>query len=321
MLTKEFLDGLERLIAVGEPVTSASVALQPDALARVMVSLPAGRKTEDLTSVLLAMESTPRGVTGEVVLTALDSLIAFTQRMRLSSSVLFAKRSPASITAVFDYHQAVNHEEEEAPGEKGGSVLSLPDVARWGRFRASFAFPVSRQWAAWTGSHQRVMGQQDLADFLEENIRDVINESDCAQDAPTATLVSQLGLRLGTREELLRTARGLVLHSDERVTQIINTSSGETQVVYEQTHAGQSADVRIPTAFLIAVPVFEGDAYYRLLVRLRHRKVEHGVRWAYDIYAMDRAVDDAFTTACRNVAEQTGLPLFYGEPPKPQGAV
>ena len=286
---------------------------------RVLVVCPDGRKIEDVTEKLLGMQPNPRERRGIVKLLALDSFVAFATRMREPSTVLFADQGGKVITAVFDYHDALNGlpaatEAETLPLDAQAEALphSGP-LPRWSRFRASFEFPVSRQWKAWSQMHATPLSQGGLANFLEENITDIADPATVLHAPALVPLIADLGLRLGDRSELLAAARGLQLASEEKVSQAINTTTGEVQVVYEQKHAQET--VQIPSAFLLQAPVFEGDAAYLLLVRLRHRKKDTTVIWSFDIYQLDKAVDVAFKSACDTVSTTVGIPLFYGVAP------
>lgn len=84
----------------------------------------------------------------------------------------------------------------------------------------------------------------------------------------------------------------------------------------EQTGAqnarGETVDV--PSMFIITIPVFKnsGDAY-RIAVRLRTRTTG-GLKFFYELWGIDRVFEQAFTEACEFAREETGLPLFYGNP-------
>jgi len=131
----------------------------------------------------------------------------------------------------------------------------------------------------------------------------------------TRDLIGQLNLSLGNRLQLLTAARGMAVKVTEAVRSAVNTNDGSISVAYEQTHeaASKDPDLKVPTAFVIALPVFEGGAMFQLLTRLKYRKEGQSLKWSFDVYNLKRAVDVAFTSACDDVAAATGLPLYYAK--------
>ena len=53
---------------------------------------------------------------------------------------------------------------------------------------------------------------------------------------------------------------------------------------------------------------------YVIPVRLRYRVTSGQIKWTMHLVQAERAFDRATREVCANVAEKTGLPLFYGCP-------
>jgi hypothetical protein len=97
--------------------------------------------------------------------------------------------------------------------------------------------------------------------------------------------------------------------------QAVNLASGEGQILFESQHTDASgAPVDVPGLFIICVPVFAHDGYYRLVARLRYRKQGGAISFWYELWRPDLVFDDAFDKACSRAAEETGLPLLVGAP-------
>lgn len=290
------------------------------------IAVPDGIRDVDVTDALLKTLPTPQYRSGNTEIASLESFIDYANRMKESSTVLFANPTKSTIEAVFDYHDEVNPGWNVVDGGDPDSdtadtkhMLPTP-LPRWGRFRAKYPFPLHRSWKVWSGKDKTPMSQADLANFIEDNIIDVHDTQDgtTIMSGNTKTLIKELGLKLAGRSKLLTAARGLSLQITEKVGQVVNTQTGETTIHYDQTHSdgsppapGSVPKLDVPSAFIILLPVFNGADAFELLVRLRYRKDGASLKWWYDIYNLDRAMELAFEDACGKITTGTGLPLFY----------
>lgn len=330
---------LERLIALAQessPAEKVFVAPDPDEEAELafLLTHPA-RKLTDLTSLLDKRLPNPRHRDGQVSLTGLDSFIDYVNRMREPTSVLFANGKQRTITCVFDYHEPVNVPDAEAmkrlsiPGEPDSAppidlvpmVQAESALPRWGRFRASYAFPFSTQWEAWAKNNKQGLNQFALADHIEANILDIapITSVEQVPPGPARDIIVNLNLRLGGPKELVTTARGFKLQAKEAFNAKVDTTTGEITILYEQTHAnGEAAapeEIKAPSSFILSIPVFDGDSQPSgLLVTLRYRKAEKSITWTYDVYSMQSTLERVFRQSCDRIRDATNLPLFFGEP-------
>ncbi|WP_029310790.1 DUF2303 family protein [Acidiphilium angustum] len=283
-----------------------------------------GFRAEDVTSAVLSRAPMPPRRVGTVTLQTTGSFIDFGRRMREEDrSLHFADRQKRTITTIFNYHDPVRTallegESGNAPVKEVGTAENPEACAQWGDFRSTFAFPFSRQWKTWNEVHRKKLSQLDLATFLEDNIRDIRHESQSELPPHLRQIVESLRLVVGTPQRLLEVARGFTLNAEEVIRSVINTSTGETQIVYEQNHkvpGKNAATLDVPTAFTIGIPVFDGDAPYHLLCRLRHSKAGTAVNWMIDVQALPDALEDAFVQAVEIIKTNTGIPLVYGEAP------
>jgi hypothetical protein len=190
---------------------------------------------------------------------------------------------------------------------------------RWGRHRATYAFPVSKAWETWTGKHGRRMTQLELAVFIEENLVDV--QPDDGGDLGLRKVIEQTGLIVADPIRLLEMSREFRVNGTEEGGESNVLSTGETQITFKTTVTAtdsSGARVTVPTAFVLALPVFEGGALYRLLVRLRTRRQEGKNVFIFDIYRLDRTKETAFQEECEGISARTQVPLFFGVAPSPQ---
>lgn len=190
---------------------------------------------------------------------------------------------------------------------------------RWGRHRAKYAFPVSKPWTTWTATNNKPMSQEQLAIFIEENLVDV--QPDDGGDEGLRKVIDQTRLVVADPLRLLEMSREFRVVGAEEGGESVTLSTGETEISFKTkitTTDASGARVVVPTAFVVALPAFEGGALYRLLVRLRTRRREGRNSFTFDIYRLERTKELAFQEECEGISKRADVPLFFGVAPSPQ---
>lgn len=246
----------------------------------------------------------PRRRKGTAVLLSLDSLIAHAIRFKGESSIIFADddRTKPSLTTVLDYHAA--------------GADSQPS---FGQHRSAFAFPLSDEWKAWAETDKKPMPMAEFSAFLEDRINDVLyfvpDEDELPEDLKKFINISGGVSSIATPERLVELSRGLRINEASAVREVINLQSGEGQILFQSEHSDEHGlPLRVPSLFLIAIPVFRNDGLYRIAARLRYRKTPGGIVFWYELWRADRVFDHAFRMACDRVRTETDLPLLFGKP-------
>jgi uncharacterized protein YfdQ (DUF2303 family) len=233
---------------------------------------------------------------------SLDSLIDHVNRFKDADTVVFAddSRSAPSMTAVLDYHRA---------GASGDP--------RFGKHRSLYAFPLSDEWKAWSKANAEVMSMADFAAFLEERIIDVLFVEP-GEELPedVQRMLDALGSgAVASPNKLMELARGLQINESAVVQEAVNLQSGEATIRFQAEHTDQNgAPLKVPSIFLIGIPVFNNGPLYRLAARLRYRKNAGKIVFWYDLWRTDRTFDHAFTEAVQRVKIETELPVLIGKP-------
>lgn len=240
----------------------------------------------------------PEARRGRAVLGTLDSFIAWVVRFRRTETVVFA--SDARLLAISDYHGPTD----------GGSPGHM-------RHRAVHRWPFSEAWQFWTRlggggpvSHAR------LAEIVEDRISDIVDPHAIAVEG-AGDLAERLGLSLGGPSTLLGVARGIELYGSTRIASAMNTTTGETRLVYEEAvkEAGGAAQT-IPGAFLVSIPVFEAGPPYVLTVRLKRRLKDGAVSWLVEPQATRDVLAAAREEAVDRVRDMCAVPVLDGSPEK-----
>lgn len=305
---------LARFIAEQErkPVVIPVAALTAAAGGVLMV--PAGYSAVDIKAALDAWRTRPALREGTVTLTDLASFIAWTNRHKDAGSVVFARNTSmtdASLTAIIDHDEAGAEEPEKK--------------ARFGRHRATYQFPFSREWLEWTRACATGMTTADFAAFFERRIGDVMpppyaingqgEEVFESQDPEIRKLVLTLGKRFATVAELVKLTRGIEINVDAKATVRIDRDTGEQTIAFSEANGEGEARLKPPNAFLIAIPVLHNGDAILIAVHLRYRAKEGRVLWFLELHHPDRVFESEFSAALARVADETGLAPLRGTAP------
>lgn len=298
----------QAIIATVERLGNAEIKdLDDGAICASIAVVPEGKKLESVKRFIDEYRDRPERRTGTATLADVPSFCAYLNRFKGGPSAVFAvpDRKAARLEAIIDYH---------------AESFAGPPAFR--EHRAVYRFPFSDPWQKWTGANEKAMGQTDFAEFIEDNIDDLIappqpGENESPADIALYNLVAKLGTRMASPAQLLDLSRGLQVHAQEKVKNVVNLATGEIAVQYEVDH--QSADggkLSVPGIFLLAIPVVLNGPTYRVIARLRYRQRSGDVQWLFKLHRIDRVFDDAFRETCETVAKSTELPVFQGEPEK-----
>lgn len=269
-----------------------------DALVLLTRGENGGAEQVDLDPYFDANRKAPRRRTGTAVVSDLASFIAHAKRFADLDSVIFADRSPSqpSLVAVLDYHPA-------------GSAAA----PRFGTHRTLYNFPLSDEWKAWKGMNGKPMNQRDFATWVEEHLADVLAPDSAGSGAKAFTELLSCGF--ASAQKLLELSRGLTVHVGGRVANHTNLASGESTLIFEAKNVDdKGAPLKVPGAFLLALPVFRGGALYQVPTRLRYAVEGGSITWRFQMFREDAVFDHAIDEACSAAQKETALPLFAGQP-------
>lgn len=212
---------------------------------------------------------------GTITLNDAESFIAVVVDQQTEDTRLFSTISPPTFTAVFNHHAA---------------------GAGWGDHKAKYNAPLAPEWTAWTGVDGQKLNQVQIAQFIENNLVDVV-------EPDGATLL-----------EICRT-----LEAKKKVTfaSSIRLSDGNNQFTFNEEVSGsaQQGQLQIPEQFVIGVPVFENGEKWRVDVRLRYRIEDGGrlVMWV-ELVRPHKVIEEAVKELRTKIAEGTGLAILNGTP-------
>jgi uncharacterized protein YfdQ (DUF2303 family) len=179
--------------------------------------------------------------------------------------------------------------------------------------RATYAPALSDPWKLWTSNHGKAMPQAEFAQFIEDNITDVIVPN--FDDPKLKTFAELVGGKFAEPSDLLALSRGLSVNVDVNVRHAVTLNTGAISVQYDETHKdGAGAPINIPNLFTIAIPVFYGGELYRVAARLRYRLSGGKLLWSYLLVRADLVFDDAFNGIVAKVRSEADVPVYLGSP-------
>lgn len=288
----------------------------------VHFALPDGMRHIDLTESIdkIATKLQPWRRKGKAVLQDLASLIEWANRNKGPTSVLFAdtgSQAP-SLTCIADYMGA---------GEPVMDHETRDEKASHCQHRATYAFPMSKEWAIWKDIDGKALSKAEFGEFIEANAKDLLDPTPNlmnghigaanveAWEVKMIEVARQLNGRFGQYQALVQLSRSFQVMETSNITTTLNRDTGESSIQFLNEHREPDGQpVKIPNLFMIAIPVFDRGALYRIPVRFRYRKTGADVKFVLSLHNADVAEDDALEEALSAAASETGLPLFRGIP-------
>ena len=167
------------------------------------------------------------------------------------------------------------------------------------------------------------MDVPDFGEFLETNAKDLLNPTPAmlGQGEPAShwetqaiEIAAMLNGRFGDQAQMLALGRDFRIRVDERAAIKVDRATGQNSLAFSEDHTdGEGQPLRLPSLFMIKIPVFDRGPVYPLLVRFLYR-ARGGVKLFYEIYDPETALNDAIDEAADAARTGTGLPLFEGTP-------
>lgn len=217
----------------------------------------------------------PLSINEHVKVVEVDSFVEYWSRYQNADSVIFVDDKANTINAVFDYHGA---EPEWCHHKMTLSLLPTPEWARW------------RQYSG------KRLGQVEFAEFIQDNMTDVVNP-----DGAT----------------LLEIVTNLSNHRTAKFASNIRLDNGQVQFTYEEELRGAATagQVSIPQVFSLGIRPFARCDAYTVVARLRYRITdERALKIWYELIRPERVEIDAFEGVLKELTEKIGsdVPIFYG---------
>lgn len=243
------------------------------------VIVPEGHKIEFIDHI----NHEPQRMIGNIPLRDATSFITLFNRQKRGCSLIYASLDPAGFIAVID--DLLSHENAL---DIEGSIDNYRD------FRLEFKCPASREWKTWTGIDGKHLSQLTLAEFIEDNLPDII-------EPDGATM-------LDTCLEFEASETGAFV-SKQRL------QCGDHELVWKkETAQGDSGKVKLPERIKIKIPIFENGAEFELEARLRFRIPNGRLELWFELVRPHKVLETAFHEVWERIAKETGATILLGSP-------
>lgn len=219
--------------------------------------------------------ASPTALTENVKVVSVDSFVEYWRRYADNDSVIFVDDKAHTVNAVLDYHT---------------------DMAEWCRHKLTLSLLPTPEWAKWRQCSGKRLGQVEFAEFIQDNMTDVVNP-----DGAT----------------LLEIVTNLSNHRTAKFASNIRLDNGQVQLTYEEDLRGAAVagSMSIPQEFELGIRPFARCATYSVGARLRYRITdERNLTIWYEIKRPDRIEVDAFEGVLGELTDKlgVGVPIFYG---------
>lgn len=172
------------------------------------------------------------------------------------------------------------------------------DDTGWQDHRIILQLQQSLPWKTWLRFDRAYLSQQDFAEHIEDNARDV-----------TGTKV--------TAADLLEIAQSFQANTKVKFSSGKRLATGETQFTYTEdieAKAGNRGEIVIPSQFELAIRPYEDCAPKPVRARFRYRLADGQLRLGYFLDDPARIARDACDEIAGKLAAECGVTVMHGQP-------
>lgn len=249
--------------------------------------LPAVAVANDvqIKSTVHLLDDAPRK-TGTVRAESLASLVDYVERHHDNETAILASPTDNAILGVIDWHSA------DDDRVKGG----------FGRHKVELKLQHTEQWKAWLGINGKAMHQKTLAEFIEENLGDIVK--------PDAASVLEAVLTLSGKRSV----------NFKNATRLAN---GDTSLVWEETteaKAGQTGDMTVPSEIELELPIYQGceeETTFKIRTMFRYNVEGGSLTFKLQMLGIERIERLAFDGVFESLHEKLNkaeieVPVYKG---------
>lgn len=193
----------------------------------------------------------PDRIKQRVELLSVDSFCDYLERYASPDSLIFANEPSAQYDCVLDYHPSKQSIDSQSSRGYADHVIA-------------YTCPQADPWKLWNGLNGQLLGQVEFAEFVEQNLKDIVTPSG---------------------GELMQVALELRVHKTASFQSDIRLDNGQVQLRYEEEIKGETKhkDMVIPTELKLALPVFVDGPRYELFARFRYSMTDGKLKMGFQL--------------------------------------
>ena len=246
--------------------------------------LPTGYEKRDLTP------ATPTPllpyIKQDVVLEHPESFIDYVNLFKTGISRIFGTVDKtgkgAKFFAVLDYHHP------KPDGETQADRIA---------HKAFYPAPFSEEWDIWTKASGRAMSQIEFADFIDDNIVDVIE--------PAGATLLEMALNFQIKRDAKFSSR------------IVRQSGSQTLSYVDNSEAtggapGIEGTIKVPEKIKLLLPIFHGGNAFEVAAKINYRPDNSSLKISYTLYRPNKVVEAAVKDIIADIETGTTIKPLVG---------
>lgn len=190
-------------------------------------------------------------------------------------SRIFVDGAAPAIVGVIDYHKAVMNE------------------ADWAQHRVHYVFRHTDEWKAWSGLNAKPLPQAVFAQFIEDNLPDIISPN---------------------HADMLELSRTLEAKKNVNFSSAVRLQTSEVQFIYQEEIRGTASNgtIDIPEKFKIEIAPYEGSAKAIIDCRFRYSLKEGALTVRYEMVRPQKVLDAAILAVVEQIRQGVSNPITMG---------
>lgn len=276
------LEGLARLlIAKGEETAGAKLQLGPNDGCGPQVPYLVLRDedgSQQLVEASCLIRNVPDRIRAEATFLDLQAFIAYVQRFKNSTTVIMVQSTmtTATFTALLDYHNSIGY---------------LPSPVT---HRAVLKLTATPEWSTWLQAEGKEFAQLAFAQFLEENLIDILE--------PAGADMLEMAKTLEASQESEFKSRIVLENGDQQFTFDVKTSA----------QAGLNGQITIPTTFKLRIAPFLGMPRQDFECRFRYQLRRPSLVMGFVMLRKEQEIRRLVQASADIVHAETEFPVWEG---------
>jgi uncharacterized protein YfdQ (DUF2303 family) len=164
------------------------------------------------------------------------------------------------------------------------------EAAAWCAHRVNLGFDPSPEWKRWSQKNSTAFGQSEFAQFLEENLPDIVD--------PVGAKILEVALSLESKKSV-------------NFKSAVRLDNGDVEFAHQEASDGA---LQVPTKFTVALAPFMHGPKWKVEARLRYRVQEGKLTFWYELVRPHLVIQEACTEVINQIVEKTGIEPLIGTP-------